>query len=145
MESIKRNKTNNIKRLDKEILEAKEVAEIVAREGRELYDNNEIDGEDLHKILLAIGNLFEYLNKKYGDDEKLSEEVSLMTKTLYDPVIEQKGIEKGIEKGIKKGIKKGIEKGKIEVAKNLIKMGLTIDQIIDGTGLKKEEIEKLRK
>ena len=141
MESIKRNKNNNVKQLDKEILEAKEVAEIVAREGRKLYDNNEIDGEDLHKILLAIGNLFEYLNKKYGDDEKLSEEVSLMTKTLYDPVIEQKGIEKGIEKGIKTGI----EKGKIEVAKNLIKMGLTIDQIIDGTGLKKEEIEKLRK
>ena len=133
MESIKRNKNNNVKQLDKEILEAKEVAEIVAREGRELYDNNEIYGEDLHKILLAIGNLFEYLNKKYGDDEKLSEEVSLMTKTLYDPVIEQKGIEKGIEKG------------KIEVIRNAIKMGMSDDIIKNLTKVSLKEIENIRK
>ena len=35
--------------------------------------------------------------------------------------------------------------GKIEVAKKLLEMGMTIEQIIDATQLSKEEIEKLPK
>ncbi|HEY8892592.1 MAG TPA: hypothetical protein VIM70_20345 [Clostridium sp.] len=42
--------------------------------GSQLFNNAEIDGDDLHRILLAIANLFEYLNTKYGEDEKLNEE-----------------------------------------------------------------------
>ena len=34
-----------------------------------------------------------------------------MTKTLYDPEVEKRGIEKGIKQGIEEGIKQGIEKG----------------------------------
>ncbi|MGG7153657.1 Rpn family recombination-promoting nuclease/putative transposase, partial [Clostridium neonatale] len=79
----------------------------------------------------------EVLNK--SNQEEVDVMVHNLEKTLDN--IEKKAIERGTEKGIEKGI----EKGKIEVAKNLIRMGLTIDQIIDGTGLKKEEIEKLRK
>jgi predicted transposase/invertase (TIGR01784 family) len=58
-----------------------------------------------------------------------------------------KGMEKGIEKGIERGMEKGIELGenrkKIEVAKNLLKINLPIEQIIDVTGLTKKEMEKL--
>ncbi len=43
-----------------------------------------------------------------------------MTKTLYDPEVEKRGIEKGIEKGIKKGIEKGINKGKAELLIKLL-------------------------
>ncbi|MBU3216747.1 hypothetical protein KPL54_16665 [Clostridium estertheticum] len=53
-------------------------------------------------MLLAVANLFEYLNTKYGEDVKLNEEVRSMTKTLYDPAVEQKGIEKGREEGMEK-------------------------------------------
>lgn len=79
MESVKRSIDNDKSKLTKVILKAKEMAEIVAKEGKELYDKGEIDGEDLHRILLAIGNLFEYLNKKFGYNEKLNEEVASMT------------------------------------------------------------------
>ena len=37
----------------------------------------------------------------------------------------------------------GLAEGKIEIAKNLIKLGINIDDIIKATGLSKEEIEKL--
>ena len=49
-------------------------------------------------MLLAIQNLIEYLNRNYIDDENLEKEMNIMTKSLYDPEVEKKGIEKGIEK-----------------------------------------------
>ncbi len=62
------------------------------------------------------------------------------------------GLEEGIQQGTKEGIKKGIEQGKIEgekekaikIAKNMYKKGISIETIIECTGLTKEEIEKLK-
>ena len=45
-------------------------------------------------IILAIQNLIEYLNRNYISDKNLEEEVSIMTKSLYDPEVEKRGIEK---------------------------------------------------
>ena len=52
-------------------------------------------------MLLAIDNLTEYLNKKYFKDKHIEEEVRIITKTLYDPLVEERGIQKGIEIGEK--------------------------------------------
>ena len=41
----------------------------------------------------------------------------------------ERGIKKGIEKGIEKGIKKGIEREKVETARRLYKMGLSLERI----------------
>ena len=95
MEQIKNKHGAESSELRKTIMEAKKLSEIISREGSQLFNSDEIDGEDFHKILLAVANIFEYLNTKYGDDEKLNEEVLNMTKTLYDPAVEQRGIEKG--------------------------------------------------
>ena len=56
---------------------------------------------------------------------------------------EEKGIEQGIEKGIAIGTEQGRYENKIEVAKKLKTMKLDINQIIEATGLSKEEIESL--
>lgn len=50
----------------------------------------------------------------------------------------------GKEEGIKQGIKEGQSKEKIEIAKKLIKLGMTVEEIEKITELSKEEIEKLR-
>ena len=110
---------------------------MIAKEAKQLYDRTEINGDDLHRILLAIANLFEYLNQRYGDNEVLYEEVVKMTKTLYDPVVEEKGIEKGIEKG---EMKKAIETAKAAIGK-----GLSKEIIADITGLNIKKIEELEK
>ena len=106
-----------------------ETAQIVANESKALYEEEKINGEDLHKILLAVSNLFEYLNNKYGDNTKLSEEVLKMTKTLYDPEVE----------------KRGRAEGKIEVAENLLKLGVSEDIIVQSTELSIETIKELKK
>ena len=136
MDSIRRRSNGDKNKLNEAILNAKELAQTVAKESKNLYDQEIIDGEDLHKILLAVGNLFEYLNDKYGDDKKLNEEVVKMTKTLYDPEVEKRGIEKGIEKGE--------EKKAIETARIAIKKGLNDDLISELTGLSFEEIKCIR-
>ena len=60
---------------------------------------------------------------------------------------EQKGIQKGMQEGMRKGIQEGIQQGiserNIEIAKNLVKLGMTLQQIVTATGLTKEEVEKL--
>ena len=45
----------------------------------------------------------------------------------------------------KVGKEEGIKEGIIKTAKKLLKMGMTIEQVMEATGLKKEEIEKIAK
>jgi predicted transposase/invertase (TIGR01784 family) len=64
----------------------------------------------------------------------------------------EKGIEKGIEKGMEKGMKKGMEKGLaqgvrnglLQAAANLLKMGISIADVVKATGLSEEEVRELR-
>jgi len=95
---------------------------------------------------------------KFGQLELDSYEYSLKifrdNKAVYDYAIESAfekgmkeglhdGMQKGIQEGIQEGIEKGIEKGKLEVAKSAKKMGLSIVDIINLTGLSESEINKL--
>jgi len=60
----------------------------------------------------------------------------------------KEGLEKGLKEGIKKGLEEGIEKGKvtrnIEIVKEGLKEGLSIEMISKLTGLGKKEIEKIK-
>lgn len=129
-----RNDLDKIKELSKT---AKNLAIKLANESKELFDEYEILGDDFHKMLLAINNLIEYLNRNYIDDENLEEEVNIMTKTLYDPEVEKKGIEKGIEKGYKQGV----EQNQIEIVLNMLGEGLDEKTIAK---LTKIDIEKVK-
>ena len=46
-------------------------------------------------------------------------------------------------KGLERGLAEGSRQAKLETAKNLIGMGLSVDNIAKATGLTKEEVEKL--
>ena len=108
---------------------ARNLAEKLAIESKELFDQDEILGEDFHSMLLAIQNLIEYLNRNYIDDENLEKEVNIMTKSLYDPEVEKKGIEKGIEKN------------QVEIVLNMLGEGLDEATISRFT---KIDIERVR-
>jgi len=49
-----------------------------------------------------------------------------------------------LEKTLDNIERRGIEKGKIEVARNFLKMGLSVEQVATGTGLTIEEVRKLK-
>ncbi len=57
---------------------------------------------------------------------------------------EDKGIEKGISIGREEGIGIGIEKNRVEIAKNLLTLGLPLDSIAKATSLTIDQIEKLK-
>ena len=102
---------------------------VLEKEKKIAIEKHEILGEDFHKMLLAIQNLIEYLNQNYIEDESLEEEVSIMTKTLYDPEVEKRGIEKGIKQGIEEGIKQGIEKGIEQGIEQGVEKGRNMEKI----------------
>ena len=53
------------------------------------------------------------------------------------------GKERDLEVEYKKGIEKGIEKGKLDVARNLTFAGVSVDMIMQATGLSREALEKI--
>jgi predicted transposase/invertase (TIGR01784 family) len=53
----------------------------------------------------------------------------------YKEVALEEAREEGLELGIKEGIEKGIEKGIEQTARNLLAIGITIDDIVRATGL----------
>ncbi len=90
---------NNLKRLKDSKSKAPEViqealdevqaiiTEVGAERRQRLYDRKAIIGEDYQKILLAMQNLFNYLNRRFGNIEQLNKKVGEMIKTLYDPEV----------------------------------------------------------
>ena len=118
---------------------AKELASKLAKESAILFEADEILGEDFHKMLLAIQNLIEYLNRNYINDENIENEVTTMTKTLYDPEVEKRGIEKGREEGREEGRKEE----KIKIARNMKLSGIDTNTIAKITNLSEDEIDKL--
>ena len=50
----------------------------------------------------------------------------------------------GREEGIQQGMMQGEAKGKLETAKNLLAMGLSIENIAKATGLSVQEVESAR-
>ena len=60
-----------------------------------------------------------------------------------DEIIANSMYEKGISKGIKKGMNEGKLKQKKEIAERMLKKNISLDDIVEITGLSKDEIEKL--
>ena len=68
-----------------------------------------------------------------------------MTKSLYDPEVEKKGIEKGIEQGIKQGMKQGIEQSQVEIVLNMLGEGLDEATISKFTKIDIQKVKKIIK
>ena len=56
---------------------------------------------------------------------------------------EQRGYKEGVSDGISQGIAQGEHQAKLETAKKLLAMGISIEQVSQGTGLSVDEITKL--
>ena len=140
MEKIKNRKKHTDQELREIIRKAQRIAEEIAKEAARLFTIHEIDGEDLHKILLANEELFIYLNSRYVNDERLNEEVLTMTRTLYDSVV----AEKAKQEGKLEGRLEGRQEGRLEAARNALIKGFSLEDIAEITGLPMETLRKLK-
>ena len=59
--------------------------------------------------------------------------------------IYEEGRNDGITLGIAQGIAQGAERAKIETARNFLSMNLSLEQVVQGTGLSLEIVEQLAK
>lgn len=58
--------------------------------------------------------------------------------------VREDGFEEGIKKGKKSGKKEGKKEAIISVAQKMLDKGVNVEEIMEYTGLSKEEIEKLK-
>jgi predicted transposase/invertase (TIGR01784 family) len=68
----------------------------------------------------------------------------IMTERSIISDAQSKGLNEGREKGMKEGLKEGEEKGIKKVALNLLKIGISLEDIMQSTGLTIEEIHELQ-
>ena len=71
------------------------------------------------------------------------EEDELLVRNTRDELVRREALAEGKAKGKNEGLAEGKAEGKAEIAINLLKKNYPIDEIVEITGLSKEEIEKL--
>ena len=135
--------TNSVKKLiltDKFELDIIELLKIKGRENEKdqlldwLIFLENPESERVTRKMEENENLKEAVEKldRISEDEKMQRIIELREKAIRDEhAIYAKGVDDGIEKGIMK------------IAKNMLKKGMNVSDIIEITGLTKEEIEKL--
>ena len=97
------------------------------------------------KEAIKKGFLSDYLNRKSTEVQNMllaeydyDTDIAVQRKEAFDD-----GVSIGRNEGISIGLLQGEYKKAIETAKKFLAMGLSIEQVADGTGLSVEEIEKL--
>ena len=135
--------TNSVKKLiltDKFELDIIEMLKIKGRENEKdqlldwLIFLENPESERVTRKMKENENLKEAVEKldRISEDEKMQRIIELREKAIRDEhAIYAKGVDDGIEKGIMK------------IAKSMLKKGMNVSDIIEITGLTKEEIEKL--
>ena len=76
-------------------------------------------------------------------DAMVSEYEKLVISEAYEQIGLKKGREEGRVEGRAKGLVEGMEQGKMEVARQMKKMGLSIAQIVQASGLPEEVVKGL--
>lgn len=97
--------------------------------------------EELRRLaeLREKGRRDEYARRQYAIEEGLREG---RERGLAEGRAE--GLAEGRKEGRKEGVKEGKEKEKIDIAKNMLKKNIKVEDICEITGLTKEEIEKIK-
>ena len=128
------------------------------------YNKNKLNKFEKELLLMTLDDEEELTKTSKGckEMEKVAEKISRVSREeelegIYDVEEQEKfirdrirahaategfeqGLEQGLESGIEKGIKEGEKNKQIEIAKNLLSSGVSIDIIEKSTGLSHEEI-----
>ena len=128
---------------------------IKLRKRKELKEISKGD-KSMSEVYKKLDELSEdkYLSLLYDREEKREYEYKCMMEDAKEEAKEEgmsQGIEQGIKQGIKQGIERGIERGieqgisseKEKIAKNLLSMNMSIEDISKATGLSIDEIKNL--
>ena len=115
-----------------------------------LYFLNNPESEEVHGYMEKNENMKQAKEKldNMSGDKVVRRLAELREKAILDErEAEYTGYSKGMEDGVQEGIKQGIEQGttqaKKEMASKMKQKGAKVEEIVEITGLTKEEIEEL--
>ncbi|MGL5033323.1 MAG: Rpn family recombination-promoting nuclease/putative transposase [Microcystaceae cyanobacterium] len=66
----------------------------------------------------------------------------IMKESAFYQEILQEGRQDGLEKGRQEGIQEGLQRGKLEVARQLLELGMFVSQVAQVTGLSEQELQQ---
>ena len=87
------------------------------------------------------------LEKAYEEYKRITSDKALMNAIINMDMAEMdraQEITDARQEGIKEGEARGKEENKIEIAKKLLNMKMSVNDIVEATGLSIEEVEKLK-
>ena len=107
----------------------------------------------LLEYLVLMGetpNAYAFVNRLAQQVPKHKEELMTIAQQLERRGMEtglakgiQQGMEKGIEQGIEQGLVKGYVEGRLDVARSLLKMGISRETVLEATRLTEEELAQI--
>ncbi len=83
----------------------------------------------------------------FAPEDKIKYEYAMTTERDIRNQIryaEKQGIEQGLAQGIQRGILQGKEQKAIEIARNLLALGVDVDTIVKSSGLTQEQVKALK-
>ena len=84
-----------------------------------------------------------HAEREYAIEEGLKEGMAKgMAKGMKEGL--EKGLEKGLEQGIQQGLQQGTKESKINIAKNMLKRGMNVQDVVDITELTYNQVIKLK-
>ena len=110
---------------------------------------NELEQISEDKKLRRLAELREkyirdsHAEREYAIEEGLKEGMAKgMAKGMKEGL--EKGLEKGLEQGIQQGLQQGTKESKINIAKNMLKRGMNVQDVVDITELTYNQVIKLK-
>ena len=136
IELSKLEKMNKLEENDKKLLAWSKFI----KNPEELEDSIMSENEDIKRAKDELDKISQDEHERWlaeMREKAIMDEIALR-KTGYN-----EGRAEGLRDGRKEGIVEGIKEGKVEIAKILLEKNMSVDEIVEITGLSKEEIEKI--
>lgn len=103
-----------------------------------------VDKNPVFRMLAEIGDLRKLTPEErelYDEDIKVMRDLYATQK--WEEEQKRMEIEKGRAEGREQGRAEGRDEGKLEIAKNLLAMGIPMDKVVQASGLTEEQISAL--
>lgn len=103
-----------------------------------------VDKNPVFRMLAEIGDLRKFTPEErelYDEDIKVMRDLYATQK--WEEEQKRMEIEKGRAEGREQGRAEGRAEGKLEIAKNLLAMGIPMDKVVQASGLTEEQISAL--
>ena len=132
---LKKTKAEKAKLIEEKLREIIKIYKEVTEKIRNMVENEgQLTTLNAEAILDALQHLTEYLYNKYESYTKIEKEAIQVAESVWS-----------FDKWRKEGKIEGRKESQTKIAQKFLKMGLTVEQVIQGTELSEEEVMEIKK